>query len=98
MDSFLPAPYILRSTPHIGGATGKGYVSLDKTTQLPASWINHDDISENGLQDLPYGLGPESKTMTWWMGRKKAEWWKFSAYGFDGLPRELKHITSADTQ
>lgn len=36
--------------------------------------------------------------MRWWVGRRKAEWWKFSACGFHGLPKELKHITSAEAQ
>lgn len=92
MEGFMPSLRTHIGAPRATSNVSKGYVSLDKTTQLPALWTNHDATSESVPQMLPEGLGPEGKTMRWWVGRKKAEWWKFSSCGFDGLPRELRFL------
>ncbi|EFQ94537.1 hypothetical protein CFE70_004344 [Pyrenophora teres f. teres 0-1] len=84
MDDFMPALHKKLSTAH---NEETGNMGLDSNTQVPIFWTNHDVTSEN---QLPRGLAPNSKATRWWIGRKKANWWKFSTCGFNGLPRELK--------
>ncbi|EDU43516.1 hypothetical protein PtrSN002B_003165 [Pyrenophora tritici-repentis] len=84
MDDFMPVLHKKLSTPR-NEETGK--MGLDSNTQVPIFWTNHDVTSEN---QLPRGLAPDTKAIRWWIGRKKADWWKFSTCGFNGLPRELK--------
>jgi len=84
MDDFMPALHTQLSIPRDDESAKLG---LNSSTQVPVFWTNHDVTSE--LQ-LPRGLAPDSKAIRWWTGRKKADWWKFSTCGFNGLPRELK--------
>jgi len=84
MDDFMPALHTQLSIPR-NDKSAK--MSLDSCTQVPVFWTNHDITSE---LPLPRGLAPDSKAIRWWTGRKKADWWKFSTCGFNGLPRELK--------
>jgi hypothetical protein len=83
MEDFLPT-LKTHFTKHKGG--GKSLEGLDKTSLIPVFWTNHDGNGGNLPEDLDGG----SKATRWWVGGKRAEWWKFSTCGFDGWPREVR--------
>jgi hypothetical protein len=91
MNDFLPTlkTYIIStSTQSRKDGSGKQWQSLDRTTQVPLFWTNHD-VAFGGL---PEGLDGGSKATRWWIGRKKAEGWKLSTYGFGGRACEVRFI------
>jgi hypothetical protein len=94
MNDFLPTlKTYMTSTPTQSRKDGSGneLQDLDRTTQIPLFWTNHDGAFGKG-DGLPEGLDGGSRAMRWWIGRKKAEWWKFSTSGFGGRAREVRFI------
>jgi|SRR6186713_2615099 len=70
----------------------KVMAAMSKTTQLPAFLLNHDITFEGGIHVFPPIPALVSWTLRQCFGRWNASWWKFSAVGFDGQPRELLFV------
>ncbi|KAF2749666.1 hypothetical protein M011DRAFT_475018 [Sporormia fimetaria CBS 119925] len=78
----------------LGKAEGdKVMGTLNKTTQLPVFFLNHDLTYENGLHA---SFPPIPGVVTWVLregfARWNASWWQFATCGFDGRPRELPFL------